>query len=272
MEANKKKIIFTVIFTLTVILLLLLLWAGKSKKSSLINDSYTNKSVLNDGEYYFDTLAFKKWIEKNFEKNTLLLKCYQRNTKNVKYAVLNYKYSNDTNYIFAVIAKPKENYKNINIDDLVGYYSSFGNLDSTKKGTAFFYLILVANFGKEYNIKYKEIIPIHNGFDIIYLDKWEQKNIDFITVQFLDALTQGTRRFNYFFVNHFLSKPHLLELYSGIDNLRKLYDINGDNYPDYYEFYFINNDREIRRLDSVGFVWNGEVYVNTQNSKQTRNY
>lgn len=268
MGKNKVYIITLIIL---IIISYFLLFAGK-KEPTLINDKFVNKTILNDGEYYFDTLAFKNWIEKNFEKNTLLLKCYQRNTKNVKYAVLNYKYSNDTNYIFAVVAKPKEIIKNLNLDDLVGYYSSFGNLDSTKKGTAFFYLILVANYGGEFSLKYKEIVPIHNGFDIIYLDRWQEKNIDFITVQFVDALSQGTRRFNYFFINHFLQKPHLLETYSGIDNLRKLADINGDKYPDYYEYYFISSEQLIKKLDSAGFVWDGNLYVNTRNPKQTRNY
>ncbi|HOP49129.1 MAG TPA: hypothetical protein PK887_00745 [Ignavibacteriales bacterium] len=269
--SDRQKKLFLII-ALIIIAIIAYYKFSDDKKQVLINDSFSQRVLLKDGDYYFDTLSFKKWIERNFEPNTVLLKCYQRNTKNIKYAVINYKYSNDTNYIFAVVAQPKELKIKINLDDLVGYYSSFGNLDSTKKGTAFFYLLLVANYGNEYKILWKELIPIHNGFDIVYLENWPVKNKDYIVVQFFDAISQGTRRFNYFLINSLFNKPHLLETYSGIDNLRRLANINDDEYPDYYEFYFLNNNNMIKMGDSVGFIWDGKVYYNVKNPKQTREY
>lgn len=272
LKVRKLLLIAAVLFMIAVALLVFIKDPFDiGTKDLLLKDKFALNKAAHIGEFYFDTLAFKGWIEKNNDKGTVLLKCYQKNTVKIKYAVINYRVSHDTSYIFAVIARSKENQPYINIDDLVGYYSSFGCLDSTKKGTAFFYLLYAKSYGEKFTQIWKKVIPIHNGFDMIYLDKWH--NTDFLAVQFLDALSQGRIWFNFFFIgNNILREPHMLQTYQGIDTKRTFWDINGDEYPDYYEHIYYNTKTKIYSPDSVGFIWDGEKYKCVKNPKITREY
>ena len=51
-------------------------------------------------------------------------------------------------------------------------------------------------------------------------------------------------------------------------------NVNGDRYPDYYEFVYYDTRKGISLADSIAFTWNQKenLYVNTRNKRQTRPY
>lgn len=69
-----------------------------------------------------------------------------------------------------------------------------------------------------------------------------------------------------------LKKPHLLLTYEGINFKRIMTDANGDKYPDYIEFKYLDTGDKITILDSVTFIWKDTCYINIRNPKQFRYY
>ena len=80
--------------------------------------------------------------------------------------------------------------------------------------------------------------------------------------------------YNYFFVDGIRAEPHLMETYAGLAHLRKIANINDDDYPDYHEFRFIDSSNYIAIRDSIPFYWEPrrELYITRFNRRWFRYY
>lgn len=220
-----------------------------------------------------DTISLKEYVQKNYPAGSYLVNFDRTLTFNVPKAAVIYYKSRET-YIFAVIAISRPGERLIEPKNITGYESSFINLDSTKLGTAFFYLTLFTCAKDSFTKIWEREIPMHGGFNRITLKTWKPKNVPFIEANFEDGIIVGHRNYNFFMLNGIKSYPHLLETYEGIARKRTIADVNKDIYPDYYEYHFYNLADKIRSADSVAFIWKvkDSLYVNTKNPRQTRPY
>ena len=220
-----------------------------------------------------DTLSLKEFILSYYPEGTYLVDFDKTLTYNVpKPAVI---YPEDhPGYIFGVVAKSKSGERFIEPKNIVGYNESFIDLDSTKLGTAFFYLVLFHCNDNRFDIVWESVIPSHGGFNTFSIKNWKTRNIPYIKVNFHYAQGIGHIDYNYFLVDGLTSKPHLMMTYKGINFQRTILNYNNDNYPDYYEYVYYDSGKRVETLDSIPFVWSRSKlsYINTRNSKQTRPY
>ncbi len=222
-----------------------------------------------------DAIALKKYILDNYNEGTYLVEFDKTFTYSLpKPAMLDYRYKGN-HYVFAVIAKSKPGERFIETKNIVGYESSFINLDSTKLGTAFFYLTLFkcvkdSSFQKLWEAE----VPIHGGFNSMTIKRWKKENIRYIDLNYEDGIISGHRDFNFFFINGIEKKPHLMETYEGIAYKRTLADVNEDKYPDYYEYRFVDSTNFVRLIDSIPFYWDTtkHLYVTKVNRRWWRKY
>ncbi len=224
-----------------------------------------------------DTLSLSEYIIENEEEGTYLVEFDRTFTYNVpKSAVIYYKDRKaKKQYIFAVVAKSKPGERLIEPKNVIGYESSFINLDSTKLGTAFFYLTLFECQKDSTFRKYWEAeVPIHGGFNRMTLKTWKPKRIRYIELNFEAGIISGHRNYNYFFVNGIEEKPHLMETYVGLARKRTLAKVNDDKFPDYYEYRFWEDSLSIRLRDSIPFYWDTtkQLYITKYNSRWFRKY
>lgn len=223
-----------------------------------------------------DTLALKEFILQNYPSGDYLVEFDRTFTYSIpRSAVYYYRGEDQRQYIFAVIAKSKPGERFIETKNVVGYESSFINLDSTKLGTAFFFLTLLeCNTDNNFNVLWESEVPIHGGFNSMKLKRWQPKNILYMEMNYEDGIISGHRNYNYFFVDGIRSQPHLMETYAGIAHLRKIANIDNDNYPDYYEFRFIDSASYIAIRDSIPFYWETkrELYITKFNRRWFRYY
>jgi hypothetical protein len=231
-----------------------------------------------------DTLALKEYILENYPAGTFLVEFDKTFTYSIPRPAVLYKKHKDKQLIFAVIAKSKEGERAVEKKNLVGYESSFINLDSTKLGTAFFYLTLFECDKQEYDVDdfqrgdfdriWEAEVPSHGGFNDMRLKTWRPENMRYIQLNFEDGIISGHRNYNYFFVNGIMEKPHLLETYVGISQKRKMAKLNEDEYPDYWEYVFVDSTDFIKIVDSVPFYWNKkrDLYTTPVNSRWTKEY
>jgi hypothetical protein len=220
-----------------------------------------------------DTISLKEYIYNNYPSGSYLVEFDRALTYNVpRNAVIYYK--SDAAYIFAVVAKSRQGERLIEPKNITGFESSFINLDSTKLGTAFFYLTLFTCNDGNFTKIWEREIPIHGGFNKITLKTWKAKNIPYIEANFEDGIIVGHRNYNFFMLRGLKSYPHLLETYEGLARKRTMADVNIDIYPDYFEYHFYNLANKIKSADSVAFIWKvkDSLYVNTKNPRQTRPY
>lgn len=224
-----------------------------------------------------DTLALREYILDKDNEGTYLVEFDRTFTYNVpKSAVIYYKSRKDKKqYIFAVIAKSKQGERFIEPKNVIGYESSFINLDSTKLGTAFFYLALY-ECGKDSTFKqiWESEIPIHGGFNRMTLKRWKPKNILYVELNYEAGIISGHRNYNLFLVNGISKKPHLMETYEGLVHKRTLAKVNNDRYPDYYEYRFYEDSTSIRIRDSIPFYWDTtkSLYVTKVNRRWFRKF
>ena len=226
-----------------------------------------------------DTLALKEFIINNYEAGTYLVDFDRTFTYNVpKSAVIYYKdRKKKKQYIFAVLAKSKPGERYVESKNLISFESSFINLDSTKLGTAFFYLTLF-ECSKDSSNRFIELweseVPIHGGFNYMKLKKWKPKNILYVELNFEAGIISGHRNFNFFLVDGITKEPHLMETYVGLVHKRTLANINNDRYPDYWEYRFWDDSISIRLRDSIPFYWDTtkNLYVTKYNRRWFRKY
>jgi len=226
-----------------------------------------------------DTLALKEFIIDSDTSGTYLVEFDRTFTYNVpKSAVIYYSdKKKKKQYIFAVIAKSKQSERSIEPKNVIGYESSFINLDSTKLGTAFFFLTLF-ECEKEIGGIFKQIweseVPIHGGFNTMKLKRWKPKGIMYIELNFEAGIISGHRNYNFFLVDGIDKKPHLMETYVGIVHKRTLTKVNNDRYPDYLEYRFWDDSISIRVRDSIPFYWDTtrSLYITKHNRRWFRKY
>ncbi len=226
-----------------------------------------------------DTLALREFIIDQDTAGTYLVEFDRTFTYNVpKSAVIYYKdKKKKKQYIFAVIAKSKAGERFVEPKNVIGYESSFINLDSTKLGTAFFFLTLF-ECDKESSGTFKQIweaeVPIHGGFNTMKLKRWKPKGIMYIELNFEAGIISGHRNYNFFLVNGIEKKPHLMETYVGLVHKRTLTKVNDDRFPDYWEYRFWDDSISIRIRDSIPFYWDTtrSLYVTKVNRRWFRKY
>ncbi|MBU1100607.1 MAG: hypothetical protein KKA84_09405 [Bacteroidetes bacterium] len=223
-----------------------------------------------------DTIALQEYVLDNYPSGDYLVEYDRTSTYNIpRSAVVYHKGPKDTTYIFAVIAKSKPGERFIEKKNVIGFESSFINLDSTKLGTAFFYLTLFAcNPITGLERVWEAEVPIHGGFNAMTFKTWKAKKISYIELNYEAGIISGHRNYNYFFVDGIRKQPHLMETYVGIVHKRTLTDINNDKYPDYWEFRFDEARDYIKIRDSIPFYWDPKraLYLSKVNSRWFRYY
>ncbi len=225
-----------------------------------------------------DTISLKEYILNSYNPGTYLVEFDKTFTYSVaKSAVIYFK--DTSNYVLAVIAKSKPTERNIETKNIVGYESSFINLDSTKLGTAFFWLTLFECKEGTFNRIWESEVPMHGGFNRMTIKLWKPKNIKYVELNYEDGIISGHRNFNFFMVDGWRNTPHLMETYEGIVHKRTLTNVNNDKYPDYYEYRFasaqyLDSLAQIRILDSIPFYWSTkrQLYITDKNPRWFRKY
>ena len=227
-----------------------------------------------------DTIALRDYIKDNYPAGTYLVEFDRTVTYNIPRPAVVY-YKGDANYIFGVVAKSKPGERNIETKNIVGYESSYINLDSTKLGTAFFWLTLF-QYDKDgaFSRVWESEVPIHGGFNSMKLKKWGEKNTLYVELNFEDGIISGHRNYNFFMVDGIKNPPHLMETMVGIVHKRIIADVNKDKFPDYIEYRFnttkwkLDSLYQVRIIDSIPFYWNEkkQLYVNDKNKRWWRKY
>jgi len=226
-----------------------------------------------------DTLALTEFILDQDTAGIYLVEFDRTFTYNIPKSAVIYYFDKKKKkqYIFAVIAKSKSTERFIEPKNVIGYESSFINLDSTKLGTAFFYLTLY-ECNKKIDGTFKKIweseVPIHGGFNSMILKRWKPKGIMYVELNFEAGIISGHRNYNFFLVDGIEEKPHLMETYVGLVHKRTLTKVNDDSYPDYWEFRFWDDSLSIRVRDSIPFFWDTtkNLYITKYNRRWFRKY
>lgn len=220
-----------------------------------------------------DPLSVEEYVIKNYpDSGSYLIETDKTNTYSLPSKAVVSIQNGNKKLIFALIAKSKPGERLVEKKNVVGYESSFINLDSTKLGTAFFYLTMFeCNDGQLVPIWEAEV-PSHGGFNSIKMNTWAAKGIPYLSLNFEDGIISGHRDYNYFFNEGFYGRPHLLETYLGLVHKRTIANINNDIYPDYYEYRFDESRLAIR--DSIPFSWDvkKKEYLSKVNSRWSRKY
>ncbi|MGA7836448.1 MAG: hypothetical protein WB996_00640 [Ignavibacteriaceae bacterium] len=221
-----------------------------------------------------DTLNIVGYVLDNYPPGSYLVNFDKTLTYNVPNPAVIYYNKSDKKYIFGIVARSKPGERLIEPKNIVGYDQSFIDLDSTELGTAFFYLTLFQCDNGEISVVWEAPIPNHGGLNWFHMYKWAYRGTPYIRVEFHYAMGKGHLDYNYFMINGLTSPPHLLMTYKGINFKRTMANINNDQFPDYYEFIYYDNGKEIVESDSVAFLWDNKdsLYVNTRNKRQTRPY
>lgn len=218
-----------------------------------------------------DTISLIEYVLDNYPSGTYLVDIDKSLTYNVPSSAVIYY---DNKYVFALIARSKPGERLIDTKNIVGYDQSYIDLDSTKLGTAFFYLVLFECNNGKFNPVWEAPVPSHGGFNTLTLEKWKYKGTPYIKINFHYAQGAGHIDYNYFLVNGLTSYPHLLMTYRGVNFQRTILNYNNDLYPDFYEYIFYDSGQKITARDSVVFVWKpaDSLYFNSRNPAQTRLY
>lgn len=222
-----------------------------------------------------DTIRVLEFILKNFPAGTYPLKFDKTSIYDIpKHALIYYNDNDGSKYIFAMIARSKQGERFIEPSNLVGYDQSFIDLDSTKLGTPFIYLVLFECKGDQLFTIWEAPVPSHGGFNKFSLRNWPPKGLTYIEINFHYGQGVGNISYNYFLIDGIRNQPHLLMTYNGIDFKRTLANINDDKFPDFYEHIFYSFPDRVIHKDSVAFVYNPKdsLYYSKEGKKITRRY
>lgn len=219
-----------------------------------------------------DAIAVEEFVLENYEEGSYLVEFDKTYTYSLhKPAVLPHT-TNNAKLVFAVIAKSKPGERLVERKNIVGYESSFINLDSTKLGTAFFFLTMFECYEDQLVPVWEAEVPRHGGFNFMNMNVWSHNRTPFITLNFEDGIISGHRDYNYFFLDGYFERPHLLETYEGLVHKRTMQNLDNDKYPDYYEYRF--NEKLLSIRDSIPFKWDEKrkVYHSPVNRRWIRKY
>lgn len=220
-----------------------------------------------------DTISLKEYVLDTYERGSYLVEFDRTFIYNVPKSAVIY-FNDGANYILALIAKSKPGERNIELTNVTGYESGFVNLDSTKLGTAFFWLTLFECKDGNFEMVWESEVPIHGGFNKMSIKTWRPKNIKYVELNYEDGIISGHRNFNFFLIDGWRKPPHLLETYVGIVHKRNLSNVNNDKFPDYFEYRFAEDSLRIRIIDSIPFYWSDkrQLYITNRNSRWFRKY
>ncbi|MCX7797271.1 MAG: hypothetical protein N2249_01445 [Melioribacter sp.] len=220
-----------------------------------------------------DTIALKEYILENYPPGSYLLENEPTTIYGVPKPAVIY-FQDGGNFVLALIVRSKESERFIEKKNVQGYESSFVTLDSTKLGTAFFFLTLFECKDNNFEKVWEAEVPIHGGFSKMSIKTWAPKNIKYVELFYEDGIISGHRKYNFFMIDGWRNPPHLLETYVGIVHKRTLANINNDKYPDYYEYRFIEDSMRIRVRDSIPFYWSEKrkLYITDVNPRWFRKY
>ena len=220
-----------------------------------------------------DTIELKEFVLSHYPAGTYLVDFDKTLTYNIPKTAVIYLESYP-GFIFGIIAKSKSGERFIEPKNIVGYNESFIDLDSTKLGTAFFYLVLFHCSNNSFDVVWETVIPSHGGFNTFSVKSWSYNSTPYVDVNFHYAQGIGHIDYNYFLLEGLTLKPHLMMTYKGINVQRTIINYNNDKYPDYYEFLYYDSGRKIEAVDSIPFVWTPEktAYVDIRNARLTRPY
>ncbi len=221
-----------------------------------------------------DTISLKEYILDSYEPGTYLVEFDRTYTYNIPKSAVIYFNDAGTNYVLAVIAKSKTGERNIETKNVIGFESSYINLDSTKLGTAFFWLTLFECKESQFTRLWESEVPIHGGFNRMTIKTWTPKNVKFVELNYEDGIISGHRNYNFFMVDGWRKPPHLMETYVGLVLKRRLALVNKDKFPDYLEFKFAEDSMRIRQIDSIPFYWSEkrQLYITDRNPRWFRKF
>jgi hypothetical protein len=222
-----------------------------------------------------DTIAIIEYVLNNYPEGTYLLNVDKTLTYNVPQPAIIYAGRDGDNIlVLGLIARSKPGERLIETKNIIGYDQSNIDLDSTKLGTAFFYLCLFQCNKDQIKTVWEAPLPSHGGFNNITMQKWEYNGTPYVDINFHYAQGVGHIDYNYFLIDGLTSPPHLLMTYNGINFKRTVININNDKFPDYLEYLYVDSGDKVIARDSIPFVWSikDSLYINTRNKKQTRPY
>ncbi len=219
-----------------------------------------------------DTVALMEYILENEVEGTYLIDLDPSYTLSFPQSAVIYYRGQEGRYVYALIAKSRldRGERTIEVKNIVGYDASFVDLDSTKLGTPFIFLTLFKCVDSTFQKIWEVPVPNHGGFHTLTAEKW--KNVPYIRAYFHYGRGIGRLDYNYFFVDGMLNMPHLLLTIETINRKRTMVDINGDKYPDYLEYFFVDTGERLAIVDSVSFVWKDSLYVSKRDSRKTTLY
>ncbi len=222
-----------------------------------------------------DTIDLMEAVLKTYPKGSYVIEEDIPNSLGIPPAAVIYRQDGASKMVFAIIATSREGMERdrlIESKNVIGYDQSFIDYDSTRLGTALFFMTGFTIDGRNFSRIWEKYTPSHGGFRLMTLQNWAVKNIPYIKVDFYAQFKNATFYFNYFFLNGFNQKPHLLLTYEGINQRRVMTDANGDKFPDYIEYVFVDNDHSIAVVDSVTYIWKDSLYVNTRYPEKVTPY
>ena len=283
----------SLIYPIILLILLLLLSCSKTDESNINKVNYTEQVAEDPGKdaeiqkynlqlriqqtknrFPCDTISVMQYVFDNYPAGTYLLEFDRTTTYNIPNPAIIYITEQNARFALAVIATSRAGERLIEPSNIIGYDQSFVDLDSTKLGTPFIYLVLFECKGNNLLKIWEEPIPSHGGFNKITLKKWNYNQNLFAEIYFHYGQGVGHINYNYFFVDGIRNYPHLLMTYDGTNFKRTIANVNNDKFPDYYEHIFYNFADKVYSKDSVAFYWSPKdtLYINSRNSKQTRRY
>lgn len=245
--------------------------AGRDEDIQRYNIEQARK--LSPYRFPCDTNALRLYVFDNYKPGTYLVLIDKALTFGTPVPAVIYEGDSVKGFdIYALIAESwDQDHRFIEVKNIVGYDQSYIDLDSTELGTAFFYLTYFKCTNDDFAKVWEAKIPSHGGFNRIYKEVWKKK-IPYIRSNFHYAQGVGHIDYNYFFINGKENPPHLLMTYEGINFKREMIDADGNDYPDYREYKFLDTGDMVTVIDTVTFIWKDSLYVNTRNPKQTRPY
>ncbi len=238
---------------------------------------YNLKKMKEEAKNRFpcDTIDVIEFVLENFPQGTYPL-IFDKSVpfEIQKPAVIYYNDRGGGKYVFCVISRSRQGERFIEPKNIIGYDQSYIDLDSTKLGTAFPYLILLECVDNKLSLVWEAPIPSHGGFNRFSIKNWDSKNIMYIENNFHYAQGVGHINYNYFLVDGIRTAPHLMMTYFGIDFKRSIANLNNDKYPDFYEYVFLSTNDKLRIIDSVAFVYNPKdsVYESSLGKRFNRPY
>lgn len=156
----------------------------------------------------WDTIAVIEYVLNNYPEGTYLINTDKTLTYNVPQPALIYDNHGGDNFIFGVIARSKPGERLIESKNIIGYDQSYIDLDSTKMGTAFFYLCLFQYDNDKLTTVWESPIPSHGGFNNMSMRRWNYNGTPYIDVNFHYAQGVGHIDYNYFLVDG-LTSPRI---------------------------------------------------------------